>query len=421
MLGLALVSGALAFLTGLSALASLATVDGTPAHKLFEINTFVGVAIVFMALGGMLVYQATSSLGNTGSSPMHQSSRWRWAAPLLVGAFLVLVVLGQLQVNHPERLPWLFPLVNLGIVSIPSFVIATVVAQRYMRFNRFAWPVSWREWSTAIIYGAVGATSIAGVINTLYLAFGAAYLISQHGQGDAFDISQNLQTIPRGLGVAFDISVLSVVAPLNEEFFKGSLVGLFFYRKGGAARCFLWGVLAGAGFNVFETFGNSLGILDRQAVAETTIGDSWWLFAVGRAGTAALHSCATGFSALGIYGLLRHRPRYMLGYPAGVLLHGTWNFLNYVIAGDTILSESGPDSTLLDIGGLAGLAALFLLCVTLLWVMPRRLRDESPAPVYAALRMLPEGAPLDTTFWLSAPAPAIARPAAALPHRPPGW
>jgi hypothetical protein len=392
-LGLALLAGALAFLTGLSSLAALTSVGGSPARKLFEINTFVGVAIVFMALGGMLVYQATSSLGNTGSSPMHQSSRWRWAAPLLLAAFLVLVVLGQIEVDHPERLPWLFPLTNLGIVSIPSFVVATVVAQRYMRFNRFAWPVSWREWTTSIIYGAIGATTIAGTINTLYLFFGAAFLISTQGHGDAFDIANNLPTVPRGLGVAFDISVLSVVAPLNEEFFKGSLVALFFYRKGGAARCFLWGVLAGAGFNVFETFGNSLGILDPQAVADATIGDKWWLFAVARAGTAALHSAATGFSALGLYGLLRHRPRYMLGYPAGVLFHATWNFLNYVIAGDSFLSEAGPDSRLLDIGGTVGLIALFLVCVLLLWEMPRRLRDESPAPVYSLLRMLPRGAP----------------------------
>ena len=389
MLGGAVVVGAFAFLNGLGALALLLAVDEEPRDRLFQVNAFLGTAIVTLSLGGMLVYQAASSLGRTGSSAMGERVRWWAVIGLLLVAFPLLVGLGQLQVNNPERLPWLFPLTNVGIVSIPSLAIALAVSRRYARANTWAWPFSWREWTSGVIYGAIGATTVAGIINTLYMLFAGAWLIENHGFGDRWAIDEYLWTVPDSWGIAFDLSVLSVVAPINEEFWKGMLVAFFFFRKGGAARCFVWGVLAGAGFNILETFQNSLAVVNPSQVSEQQMTGEWWLFAVGRAGTGALHSAATGLAALGFFGLFRRQPRYLPGFPAGVLLHGSWNFLNYTLAGDAILSASGPDSRLLDVLSIAGLGALFLASLTLLWVFSSRLRDGTPAPIYQVLGMVP--------------------------------
>lgn len=388
MLGGAAVTGGLAFLSGCLSLLTLLDLSDSPRRKLFDINVALGTAIVTLSLGGMLVYQAASSLGRTPSSVM-RVPRWRIVAPAMVVAFAALVALGQQQVNNPERLPWLFPITNVLIVSLPSLAIALVVAQRYLATNAWAWPVSWREWSSAIIYGAIGATTIGGIINTLYLVVAGLLLIAVVGDGNESDFLHGLEALPRGWGIAFDISVLSVVAPLNEEFWKGMLVAFFFFRKGGPARCYLWGVLAGAGFNILETFQNSLSIVDPGQVSQQQLNDEWWLFASARAGTGAVHSAATGFAALGFYGLFRRQPKYLLGYPAAVLIHGLWNFLNFTLAGDAFLSRAGPDSRLLDVLSVAGLCALFLACLVLLWEMPRRLRDGYPAPVYRMLGMLP--------------------------------
>ncbi|MGE0600910.1 MAG: PrsW family glutamic-type intramembrane protease [Dehalococcoidia bacterium] len=363
-------------------------ISNTPRRKLFEINAALGTAVVMMALGGMLAYQAASSLGKVVSATM-KVPNWRYVAPSAISAFPLLVIIGQEQVNHPERLPWLFPVTNLLIVSLPSLVIALVVSQRYNVFNQWAWPVSWREWSSGIIYGAIGATTIAGIINTLYLILMAFLLINQVGDGDTSDLARGLPSLPRGWGIAFDISVLSVVAPLNEEFWKGMLVGFFFFRRGGAARCFMWGVLAGAGFNILETFQNSIAIINPAEVTRQQLSEDWWKFASARAGTGAIHSAATGMSALGFYGLFRKEGRYMLGYPAGVLIHGSWNFLNFTLAGDAILSQAGPDSRFLDILSICGLVALFAACLVVLWEVPRRVRDGHPAPVYMMLGMVP--------------------------------
>ncbi len=388
MLGGAVVVGSFAFLNGFAALALLADVSSDERQRLFDINVALGTAFVTLSLGGILAYQAASALGGVGSSAM-SLPRWKWLAPLMVAAFPALVAIGQLQVNHPETLPWLFPLTNLLIVSIPSLAIALVVSQRYLKFNAWVWPLSWREWSSGIIYGAIGATTVGGIINTLYLIFGAAFLIHWQGSGDAFEISDNLPTLPRAWGIAFDISVLSVVAPLNEEFWKGMLVSFFFFRKGRAARCFLWGVLAGAGFNILETFQNSLSVINPAEISRQQLGHDWWLFATARAGTGAIHSAATGFSALGVYGVLRGRPKFALLYFVGVLIHGAWNFLNFTLAGDAILSQAGPDSDLLDVLSILGMIALFIGSIALLWEMPRRIRDGLPAPMYSLLGMVP--------------------------------
>ncbi|MBI5949535.1 MAG: PrsW family intramembrane metalloprotease [Chloroflexi bacterium] len=386
MAGFAVVVGAVAFLNGLAALLLLVDLSDDPQRKLFDVNVALGTAIVTLSLGGLLVYQAASALGGVGSTAM--THRVPWA---LLAAFPVLIAVGQFQVDHPERLPWLFPVVNVAIVSIPSVLVAAVVARRYARFNRFAWPVSWREWLTGFIYGAIGATTVAAILNTIYFIALGAILIDTVGEGDAFHLVDNLPTLPRGWGLFYDISVLSVFAPLNEEWWKGFIVALFFFRKGSAGRCFLWGTLAGAGFNLLETFQNSLSLVHPEVVSEQTLGSRWWLFALARAGTGVMHPLATGLAALGIFGLLRRKPRYLLGYPAGVLLHGTWNFMVYVNAGDAFFSQAGPDSRALDILSVTALAAIFLMSVTLLWELPRRILDGVPAPLYRLIGMVPAG------------------------------
>ena len=387
--GIAVVVGSFSFLLGLGALFLIPVGEDDLEYRLFLINLALGTAIVNVGLGGVLVYQAASALGGAGSGAFRMRRTW-----LLLPLFPGGIVLGQWIVNDPGRMPWLFPLANLAIVSVPSLVIAGSVAATYVRRNPLSWPISWREWTSGFIYGAVGATTIAGIINTLYLVFMGAFLIDRFGYGDAFSIEDGLRTLPREWGLFFDLSVLSLMAPLNEEFWKGMLVAFFFYRKGSAARCFVWGVLAGAGFNLLETFENSLSVVSPQALSQQTLGNQWWLFAVARAGTGSIHGLASGLSALGFYGLFRHKPIYALGYPAGMLVHGSWNFLTYALAGDQILSGAGPDSTALDILAIAGLAALFAGCVTLLWVLPRRLRDGRPAPIYMALGMLPATQPV---------------------------
>ncbi|GAB4333579.1 MAG: hypothetical protein Kow0010_20120 [Dehalococcoidia bacterium] len=360
--------------------------DVSAEERLFNANLFIVTGVVYLAFGGMLVYQSASSLGGVGSTAWQVDVRRFWlAVPLLAAAILV----GQTLVNDPGRAPWIFPAANLAVVAVPSMVVAAFAAHRYARSNPLSWPVSWREWSSGFGYGAIGATTAAGIINTLYVIFAGALAIHLFGEGDAFNLEENLPTLPRGLGVAFDLSVLSVVAPINEEFWKGLLVALFFFRRGGLARCFLWGVLAGAGFNLIETFTNSLVVVNPDALRDQQISGQWWVFAVARAGTSVLHGAAAGMSALGIAAVLRRAPRFLWGYPAGVLLHASWNFMAYVVSGDAFLTQAGPDSTLLDVAGIAGMIAIFLAGCAIIWTLSARLRDARPAPVYDLLGMLP--------------------------------
>jgi hypothetical protein len=228
-------------------------------------------------------------------------------------------------------------------------------------------------------------------VNTVYILVGAFIVIDAAGRGNAFDLG-NIDTVSRGWGVAYDLSVLSIVAPLNEEFWKGSLVALFFFRQGGMARCFCWGVLAGAGFNLFETFVNSLAAVNPEALADQTIGGQWWLFAVARTGTGAIHALASGFAALGFFGLLRRRWRLTPLFFAGAALHGAWNGSAYLVSGDVFLSEAGPDSMWLDAAGVGAMVALGAGSLIALWLLTGWLRDGAPAPLYRMLGMRPADA-----------------------------
>ena len=378
--------GAFAFITGLLVIAALFQInDDSPVLRLYYINAYVSTAIVYLALGGFLVVDAASALGRTSSVPLAVRRPW---LPLIPFPFAVTV--GQWLASNPEAAPWAFPFVNVLMVSSPSLTIALVVANRYTAHHPFAWPVSRREWSSGFVYGAVGATSIASIINTAYLLGAGHLLVQLAGNGGPFSsFERNLHTLPTGWGIFLDLSTLSIVAPLNEEFWKGMLVGFFFFRRGGLARCFLWGVLAGTGFNLLETFSNSLGVVSPEARADQTIGSEWWFFAVARAGTAAMHGTATGLTAIGFYGLFRRHPRYLPGLVAGPSIHGLWNFLVYTVWGDALFTGAGPDSTLLDVAGGLGLVILFGITLVLLWNLSGTLRDDAPAPPYRLLGMLP--------------------------------
>jgi hypothetical protein len=162
----------LVFLTGLTQLSR------RPDDRLFEINLFVGSATLFLGLGGFLVYQAASALGGAGSSAFARRVPWPLAA-----LFPVAIAIGQLQANEPTRAPWLFPFVNLVVVGVPSLLVAWVAITRYAARNPLAWPVSWREAMSSFTWGAIGATSIGGLINSVYLVLAAAFVIDVAGRG----------------------------------------------------------------------------------------------------------------------------------------------------------------------------------------------------------------------------------------------
>lgn len=368
------------------ALVGLTQLSDRPSERLFEVNLFVGFAVVFMGLGGFLVVQAASSLGGVGSSAYRVPRPW-----LPAPAFPAAVLIGQWQANEPTQAPWLFPFVNIVVIAVPSILLATTVLGRYQRRNPLSWPMSWREVTSGFTWGAVGATTLGGTVNTAWILLGGALFIHYRGHGDVWDLT-NVQTLRGEAGIIFDLSVLSVVAPLNEEFWKGALVVLFFFRKGSMARCFAWGVIAGAGFNLLETFMNSIAAVDPAALADQTIGNQWWLFAVGRAGTAVLHGFASGLAALGFYGLLRGRWSMVLLYFAGVLCHGAWNGLAYLVTGDVFLSREGPDARWLDYTAIAAMGLMALGCAAGTWFLSGWLRDLRPAGIYGMLGMRPGSA-----------------------------
>src|SRR5262249_12372303 len=153
--------GAIAFLVGLFLPLVLLRLESfNEEERLYNWNLVVGTAIVYVALGGVLVVNAASALAQGSSTPFRMHSPW-----VVLPFFPVLVFVGNVLTDNPDQAPWLFPIVNVAMVSIPSVSVALLVAWRYATHHPYAWPLSWREWSSGFIYGAIGATTIAGMIN----------------------------------------------------------------------------------------------------------------------------------------------------------------------------------------------------------------------------------------------------------------
>ncbi|MBK6562670.1 hypothetical protein [Candidatus Amarobacter glycogenicus] len=131
-------------------------------------------------------------------------------------------MISQLEVNNPGSGLWLFPVTNVFIVSVRVAGDRARCFPALCRVQPLGVAVSWREWSSGVIYGAIGATTVAGIINTLYLVLMAILLVSQLGNGDTETSRKDSRHYPRGWGcLLLDVSVLSVVAPPERGVLEG--------------------------------------------------------------------------------------------------------------------------------------------------------------------------------------------------------
>ncbi len=203
---------------------------------------------------------------------------------------------------------------------------------------------------------------------------------------------QNAQITPENLGrilrpylqpwmIFLGVAVVAGLAPLIEELLKPLPLWLFARRGLTPAEGFVGGLLAGAGFALFESMGD---------LANVT-GESWAISAAVRASTDLLHmvnaglmgwALAVAWGSRGQPGALGRYLRLALTYLLVVGIHGLWNSLSVVMV---VLPLALPAGSPLLRGGwvenvpVAVLAALYLsLFFVLLWANHRLSPPANP-------------------------------------------
>lgn len=347
------------------------------------------IAVTFIALGGILGGLFTWQVG---SSLQGRPSARFWLPPLwiLLLIFIPALIIGQLLISFNLWPILTFPPIHILAATLPSLAILAFVGRVLTPLK-----LDWREIITHLTGGAFLATTIAFTLELvigillLFLAFavtaflpGGSDLIDQFISDfqdatliqDPTSLSELLLSPPIAVTI---ILVLVVIAPLIEELTKVLGIMAMSYRRPLAARAFVWGVAAGAGFGLIENLLNTITGLE-----------IWALVIVMRVGATLMHALNSGLVGVGWQTFRADRRLLPLlqTYGLSVIIHAAWNGAVVAIAGSALIATSPASTEMMEsVGGWLVLGALLFLLllaalITLTFVgLTYRLRNRLPA------------------------------------------
>ena len=313
-----------------------------------------------MGLGLPLAWQGLNSLRGRPSRPFRP-----WPTSLLAAIFVVAAVCGQAILSFDLLPPLAFPPFHILATALPPLIILASAGRRLSQAG-----VRWRDvilhLSSGAFLAALGAFSLEA-LSALLLSLAVFAIVALTPGGEAWlqELVANLsnpawlqdpnnlrQLLLSPAVLVILTSLLTVIAPLIEEFLKPIGVAITSYRRPSRAQAFLWGLAGGAGFALVE------GLLNGTIALE-----GWGAMVVMRVGAAAMHCLGSGLMALGWHHLfVTRRPWHLLAaYAASVSLHGLWNAAagGMVVVSLTMAPAAGELAP-------GGLAALFLLAFLIL-------------------------------------------------------
>ncbi len=239
------------------------------------------------------------------------------------------LLLGNL-VSQNGRLAWiLMPPLNIIVTGLPALWLVYIGTRGLLSGSlRYRWG--------AFAYGLVFAPFISlvielvlmvgiGVLALLYIMLNPSLsnqlnglLLSVENAAPNAEQMFNL-LVPFLLNpviLIIGFMFMSLLVPLVEETFKPIAVLFMLRHKITPAQGFVYGVLGGAGFGLFENLGNTSGAFDQ-----------WALLALARISTLLLHSFTAGLVGWALASSVQDKRylRLVFSFLAAIFIHGLWN------------------------------------------------------------------------------------------------
>ena len=350
-----------------------------------------GLILLSLGFGLALAWAGGSALRGRPARPF-RLPRWGWWLLALV------VALGMGQAAFSAGTEPLVPVAHIAAGVLPAFLFLSVALGSARRGGG---AITTRPVIGSLAWGGLGGVGLAMVLEVilvliavvafvLWMSVTDPALIGKLQAGvlefqESGELRQELSNLmpylTSPLVMLGILGGIAVVVPLLEEGVKSLAVPLVALTGRSLTRLdgFLLGAAAGAGFALFE------GVMN--GILTLSVPGGWAPLMAARAGTAAIHCCATGLAGLGWEAVLTER-RWARGVGLGaaaLALHGVWNLLAgaQTLLGLRDLGSTGGAApggqsplTLLLVGfmGLVWVAAVLLLAL-----LPRRLaRDTQP-------------------------------------------
>jgi PrsW family intramembrane metalloprotease len=327
----------------------------------------MGVAIALLP-GTFWAFQ--SVFGRPESPPRSYPSRW-----MLIALLLPLGLgIGHVAFQSGGRVGSIVigPAAHVLTALTAAATVVALALRRGPALSASRATVSFTIGLTAIPFMAI---MLEAIVLIPALVIGAAALISTpEGIGlvrslvalgpDPGALSPELLTpwLQQPLVIAMVFAFTAGVVPAVEELAKTAAVWTSLRRGLPAGQAFLTGVMAGAGYGLFE------------ALFLSQPGAEWSITAIGRIGAAFMHAATAGITSWGLMEWARERrwTRALAAYGVAVLGHALWNLAALSAGYEALLRETGPAGTqgealsFLSVGSVVVLVALSLTAVALI-------------------------------------------------------
>jgi RsiW-degrading membrane proteinase PrsW (M82 family) len=351
-----------------------------------------GLILLSLGFGLALAWAGWSALRGRPARGF-RLPRWGWWLLALV------VALGMGQAAFSAEILPLVPVAHIAAGVLPAFLFLSVALGSARRGGG---AITTRPAIGSLAWGGLGGVGLAMVLEVilvliavvafvLWMSVTDPALIGKLQAGvlefqESGELRQELSNLmpylTSPLVMLGILGGIAVVVPLLEEGVKSLAVPLVALTGRSLTRLdgFLLGAAAGAGFALFE------GVMN--GILTLSVPGGWAPLMAARAGTAAIHCCATGLAGLGWEAVLTER-RWARGVGLGaaaLALHGVWNLLAgaQTLLGLRDLGSTGGAAP----GGQSPLTLLLVGFMGLVWVgavlilalLPRRLaRDSQPS------------------------------------------
>jgi hypothetical protein len=339
-----------------------------------------GLAFLSLGFGLALAWAGWTALRGRPARPF-RLPRWGWWLLALV------VVLGLGQAAFSAGIEALVPVAHIAAGVLPAFLFLSLALGSARRGGG---AITTRPMIGSMAWGGLGGVGLAMVTELILVLMAvAAFAIGLAAtdpeimrelqaaalefqkSGDAQDLMDLVPRLVSPLVMLGIMGALGVIVPLVEEGAKGLAVPLAALAGHRLSRLsgFLLGAAAGAGFTLFEGLMNG--------VLSLSVPGNWALLMAARAGTAAIHCCASGLAGLGWEAVLAER-RWVRGIGLGaaaVALHGAWNLAagSQALLGLRNLGAALDGQSLLALLLLGIMGVVWAGAVLLLALLPRRL------------------------------------------------
>ncbi len=349
------------------ALGLLTALQGGAGLNLAAGLTFgLALALAGLAFGLPLAWAGMRGLQQYPAEKWRLSS-WGW----LLVAFLISLVFGQAALA--AGLDVVAPIFHILAGALPPLMFVSLTTHRgadlpsRQRIGALSWGALG---STGLAIAAEMALAIAALIAAVVWIRATNPQLLESLQAMALDMQGG--TTPQALGPLADmfrsplvvvaaLGSVAVVIPCIEEGVKGLVMPLALAAGAQPTQrqAFLLGVVSGAGFALLEAILNGVMALMNPA--------TWGGLMLARGGTAAVHSVATGFVALGWYAILVEK-RWGRGIALGLLgvaVHGAWNF---AAGGQALIAFFAQGQGALGLSTQGALTGLAIMLMAGVWV-----------------------------------------------------